>query len=327
MSPTSLPITFNDVLAARDRIAPHLRRTPLRAYPELDRAIGHDIRVLIKHENHHPTNSFKVRNGVSAVTALSAEQRSRGVVCGTRGNHGLGVAFAASALGIGVTVVVPRNNNPEKNAAIRGYGARLIEFGAHYDEAAAESERIAAEEGVTLLHSTNNRDVIAGAATLTLEILEEAPVLDAMVIAVGGGSQAVGALTVLASQRPEVKVYGVQAAGAPAVYESWKAGRPVPPITPQTIADGIATAGSFALTLSALIDGLAGFVTVSEGEIVEATRLMIRTTHNLAEPSGAVGLAGLSNLAAKLAGRTICVILSGSNAEAVSLRRILAYEN
>lgn len=327
MSTERFPITFDDVLRARERIAAYLPRTPLRAYPALDSVIGNDIHVLVKHENHHPTNAFKVRNGVSAVTALSAEQRARGVICGTRGNHGLGVAFAASALGIGVTVVVPRNNNPDKNAAIRGYGARLIECGTHYNEAAAESERIAAEEGITLLHSTNNRDVIAGAATLTLEVLEEAPALDAMVIAVGGGSQAVGALTVIAAKRPEVEVYAVQAAGAPAVYESWKIGRPAPPVEPATIADGIATASSFALTLPALVDGLAGFVTVSEAEIVEATRLMIQTTHNLAEPSGAAGLAGLSKLAAKLAGRAVCVILSGSNAEAASLKRILAYGN
>lgn len=324
MSHPSFPITIEDVQAARDRIAPHLQRTPLRHYAELDRFIGEGIRVLVKHENHLPTNSFKVRNGVSALTTLTAEQRSRGVVCGSRGNHGQGVAFAGSVLGIPVTVVVPRGNNRDKNVAMRGLGAQVVELGSNYDEAVAESERIAQTSGLTLVHSTNNRDVIAGAGTLTLEVLEEAPVLDAMVIAVGGGSQAVGAMTVVAAQRRNVEVYAVQAEAAPAVYESWKAQCPVGPIEPATIADGIATANSYPMTLPALCAGLRGFVTVSEDSIVEATRVMIRATHNLAEPSGAVGLAGLRELRTVLAGRTVCVILSGSNADAASLQRVLA---
>ena len=277
----------------------------------------------MKHENHLPTNSFKVRNGVSALTALTVEQRRRGVVCGSRGNHGQGVAFGGAALGIPVTVVVPRGNNPDKNAAMRGFGARVLEVGANYDEAVAESERLAGMEGLTVIHSTNNREVIAGAGTLTLEVLEDTPRLDAMVIAVGGGSQAVGAMAVLAAERPEVAVYAVQASGAPAVFESWKARRPVGPIEPATMADGIATANSYPMTLPALCVGLRGFVTVSEDAILQATRLMIRATHNLSEPSGAVGLAGLQELGAELAGKTVCIILSGGNVDALSLQRIV----
>lgn len=324
MTNPSFPISIDDVRAARDRIAPHLPRTPLRHYAELDRIVGGDIRVLVKHENHLPTNSFKVRNGVAALTALTPDQRSRGVVCGSRGNHGQGVAFAGSVLGIPVTVVVPRGNNPDKNVAMRGLGAEVMEFGSNYDEAVTESERIALTSGSTLIHSTNNRDVIAGAATLTLEVLEEAEALDAMVIAVGGGSQAVGAMVVLSSQRPSVDVYAVQASGAPAVYESWRAKCPVGPIEPSTIADGIATANSYPMTLPALCAGLRGFVTVSEDSIVESTRAMIQATHNLAEPSGAVGLAGLRELRTALAGRTVCIVLSGSNADAATLQRVVA---
>ena len=323
MTHPSFPITFEDVRAARDRIAPYLNRTPLRAYTELDSAIGDRIHVLVKHENHLPTNSFKVRNGVSALTALTAAQRRSGVVCGSRGNHGQGVAFAGLLLRIPVTVVVPHGNNPDKNASMRGFGARVLECGSNYDEAVAESERLARTEHLTLIHSTNNRDVVAGAGTLTLEVLEQTPILDAMVIAVGGGSQAVGAIVVLAALRPDVDVYAVQAAGAPAAFQSWRAQRPLGPIEPATIADGIATANSYPMTLPALCAGLRGFVTVGEDAIVEVTRLMIRTTHNLAEPSGAVGLAGLQELRSTLAGKTVCVILSGSNADALTLRRIL----
>jgi threonine dehydratase len=318
------PITLEDARAARDRIAPYLERTPLRAYLELDAAVGHDIHVFVKHENHLPTNSFKVRNSIAALTGLTPAQRTRGVVCGSRGNHGQGLAYAGSLLKIPVTVVVPHHNNQDKNTAMRGFGARVVEFGSTYDDAVAESDRLAAAEGMTVLHSTNTRDVIAGAATITLEVLEQAPRLDAMVMAVGGGSQAVGAMAVLATERPGACVYAVQASGAPAVHESWKARRPVGPIQPATIADGIATANSYPMTLPALCSGLSGFITVSDDAIIAATRLMIRTTHNLAEPSGAVGLAGLIELGPTLAGKTVCVILSGGNADAATLKQVFA---
>ncbi len=324
MSGLAFPVSAAEVRAARTCIAPFLQRTPLRSYPTLDECVGHGIRVLVKHENHLPTNSFKVRNGLAAVTALSAEERRRGVICGSRGNHGQGVAFGASRLGVAATVVVPRGNNPEKNAAMRGFGARVLEAGETYDDAVAEAERLAGADGLTVIHSTNNRHVIEGAGTITLEVLEEAPRLDAMVIAIGGGSQAVGAMVVLAAERPGVAVLGVQAAGAPAVYESWKAKAPVGPIAPVTIADGIATANSYALTLPALCAGLQGFLTVDEPSIIAATRLLIRTTHNLVEPSGAVGLAGLLRVADSLEGKTVCVILSGGNADEATLRLLFA---
>lgn len=317
------PVSFEEVRAAEKRIRPFLDRTPLRSYPVLDEAVGHGIRVVVKHENHLPTNAFKVRNGLAVLTALPSHLRQRGVVCGSTGNHGQGVAFAGMKLGIPVTVVVPRRNNADKNAAMRGLGARLVECGANYDEAVAESERIARDEGLTLVHSTNNRNVIAGAGTITLEVLEQAENLDAMVIAVGGGSQAVGALIVLAELRPDVRVFAVQASGAPAVYESWKAGAPVPPIPPRTIAEGVATANSYEMTLRSLCDGLAGFVTVAEAEIMDAMWLMMSSTHNLVEPSGAVGLAGLFKFQRELEGQRVCVILSGSNLDGQTLRKVM----
>jgi threonine dehydratase len=324
MKASTFPVSVDDVRAAEKRIRPFIERTALRAYPVLDAAVGHGIRVLVKHENHLPTNAFKVRNGLAAMTAMPSHLRERGVVCGSTGNHGQGVAYAGMKLGIGVTVVVPTGNNPDKNAAVTALGARLIECGTTYDDAAEESERLARDEGLTLVHSTNNREVIAGAGTITLEVLEQADDLDAMVIAVGGGSQAVGALAVLAELRPNVRVFAVQASAAPAVYESWKAGAPSPPIPPRTFAEGIATANSYELTFRALCDGLAGFVTVSDGEIMDAMRLMLSGTHNLAEPSGAAGLAGLFKLRRELEGCSVCVILSGSNLDADTLRKVVS---
>jgi threonine dehydratase len=325
MSDAGFPVSLDDVRAAEKRIRPFIERTPLRSYPSLDAAVGHGIRVLVKHENHQPTNAFKIRNGMSAMTALSPQQRERGVVSASTGNHGQGVAYAGKKLGIPVTVIVPTGNNPDKNAAIKALGARLIEFGTTYDEALAESERMARDDGVTLVHSTNNRDVIAGAGTLTLEVLEQADDLDAMVVAVGGGSQSVGAIVVTSELRPSVRVFGAQASAAPAIYESWKAGAPVAPIPSRTLAEGVSTSKSYEMTLPALCAGLAGFVTVSDDEILDATGLMIGSTHNLAEPAGSVGLAGLFKLRQELEDQTVCVILSGSNLDASTLRKVINF--
>jgi len=317
------PISYRDVLQSRDRIRPHLPKTPLRAYPTLDAEVGRDIKVFVKHENHNPTNSFKARNGLSLMSALSADERQRGVVAATRGNHGLGLAWAGRLLGAKVTVCVPRGNNPEKNEAMRGFGVELIEEGRDYDEVVRVAERLVRERGVRLAHSTNDPLVIAGAATLTLEILEESPGIEALVIGVGGGSQAVGALTVARELRPDLKVYGVQAERASAIHDSWHEGRPIAKETADTFADGLATRNVYDLTFPPLRQGLAGFVTASEGEIGEALRLFLRATHNLAEGAGAAGLAGLLKLRDTLAGRTVGVVLSGANIDTVTLRRVL----
>jgi threonine dehydratase len=320
------PITFADVLDARERIRPHLSPTPLRSYAPLDAAVGGGIRVLVKHENHCPTGAFKARNGMAVMTSLTAQERRRGVVAATRGNHGAGLAWAGQILGAPVTVCVPVGNNPEKNEAMRGFGAELVEEGRDYDDAVEVADRLVKERGLRLVHSTNEPQVLAGAATISLEILEQAPAVDAMVIAVGGGSQAVGALTVARERRPGLKVYGVQAAGASAIHDSWHAGRIVEGATAATFADGIATRKPPALTFAALKEGLAGFVRVDEGHIATALRLLLRTTHNLAEGAGAAGLAGLLALRDELAGKTVAVIISGGNIDQDTLRRVLNRE-
>lgn len=317
------PITLADVHAARDRLAAYLRPTALRDYAPLDAAVGAEIRVLVKHENHQPTNSFKVRNGLAAVSALGADERRRGVITASRGNHGQGVAYAGRLLGVPVTVCVPHGNNPEKNEAMRGFAAKVLEEGRDYDAAVTLAGRRAQERGLTLLHGTNNRFVLAGAGTMTLEIVEDAPELDALVIAVGGGSQAVGALTVVRERRPGVQVFGVQAEGADAIYRSWKAGRPLSGERAETFADGIATRETYALTFPALCAGLADFVTVTDAEIAEALRLLLRTTHNLVEGAAAAGLAGLLKLRDRLPGRRVAIILTGGNIDQETLERVV----
>jgi len=317
------PISFGDVLAARERIRPHIPRTPLRRYAPLDLAVGEGIEVWVKHENHCPTNSFKARNALSAMTLLSPEERSRGVIAATRGNHGLGVAWAGSLLGIGATICIPKGNNPEKNAGMRGFGATLIEEGKDYDESLAVAERLVRERGATMLHSTNDPRVIAGAATLTLEMLEEKPDLEAIVVSVGGGSQAVGAMTVVRQAKPGTPVYAVQAERASAARDSWRAGHRVTTATADTFADGLATRSAYALTFPALREGLTDFVTVTEQEMAEAVRLLLSSTHNLAEGAGAASLAGLRKLAPALSGKKVGIVLSGGNIDSATLARVI----
>lgn len=320
------PIRFADVLAAEARIRPHVAPTPLRRYAPLDAAVGRGIEAWVKHENQAPTNSFKIRNALSVVTLLSEQERRRGIVAATRGNHGLGVACAGALFGAPVTICVPLGNNPEKNEGMRGYGATLIEEGRDYDESVAVAERLVRERGMTLVHSTNDARILAGAATATLEVLREEPGLDALVVSVGGGSQAVGALTAARTLRPGLPVYGVQAAGASAVHDSWHAGKAVAKLSADTFADGLATRSVYALTFEPLRRGLSGFVTVTDAEIAEAVRLLLRTTHNLVEGAGAAGLAGLLALRDRLEGRRVGVILSGGNIDRATLARVLGGE-
>jgi len=324
--PINYPLSLDDVRAARERIAPYIQPTPLRRYPTLDAAVGRDIAVYVKHENFNPTNSFKVRNGLSFMAALPDEARRRGVVGATRGNHGLGLAYAGKMLGVKTTVCVPLGNNPEKNAGMRAYGARLIEEGKDYDESVVVADRIVREEGATLAHSTNNRDIVAGAATMSLEIVEQEPSLDAIVLAVGGGSQAVGALTIARALQPQLKVYAVQAERAAAAHDAWHSGTRRVLESADTFADGLATRTTYDMTFPALKEGLADFVTVSEGEMAAAVRLVLETTHSLAEGAGAAGLAGLIKLRDALAGKRVAIVLSGSNIDRTTLRRVLCAE-
>jgi threonine dehydratase len=317
------PIAFSDVLAAERRIRPNVPESPLRRYAPLDVAVGRGIGVWVKHENHSPTNSFKVRNALSVMTLLADEARRRGVVAATRGNHGLGVAYAGSLLGVPVTVCVPLGNNPEKNEGMRGYGAELIEEGRDYDESVLVAERLVRERGLRMVHSTNDTGVLAGAATFTLEMLRARPELDALVISIGGGSQAVGAMTVARTLKPGLAVYGVQAAGASATHDSWHAGHPVAGASANTFADGLATRSAYPMTFGALREGLADFVTVTDSEIAEAARILLRTTHNLAEGAGAAGLAGLLALRDRLAGKTVGIVISGGNIDRATLARVL----
>lgn len=322
----SLPITFDDILGASERLRRYLMPTPLRGYPLLDDAIGHGVRVLVKHENFQPTGAFKVRNGLNAVLALNEEPRRRGVVAASTGNHGQGLAWAGLKVGAPVTICVPEGNNPDKNAAIRAMGATLVESGRDYVAAVDAAEALRRERGLTLVHSTENRDVLAGAATIGLEILEERPDVHVIIAALGGGSQAVGAIAASRGLGAETRVIAAQALGASAGHDSWHAKQRLTTEHAATFAEGVATRTTYDLTFDALVSGLSDFVTVSDAEIADGMRLALSATHTLVEPAGAVGLAALRRLAPSLEGCTVAIIFSGANVDGATLTRVINRE-
>jgi threonine dehydratase len=313
--------TFTDVLAARGRVAPYLRPTPLFAYAALDELVG--TRVYVKHENHQPVGAFKVRGGVNLVAQLSSEERERGLIAASTGNHGQSVAFAAQRFDVEARVCIPRHSNPVKVAAMEGLGAELVVGGRDFDEARENAERLAGEHGYRYVHSGNEPHLIAGVATETLEILEELPEVDVLIVPVGGGSGAAGACLVAKAINPAIRVVAVQSEAAPAAYQSWKEGRSVEAES-STYAEGLATGVPFELPQQILRDHLDDFVLASEDQIRAAQRTLIEATRNLVEASGAAPLAAALELADQLRGRRVALVASGGNVSREQLLDVLA---
>jgi threonine dehydratase len=309
MSDSPVP-DLADVLSARQRISPYLRPTPLYRYPALDALTGAQLRV--KHENHQPVGAFKVRGGVNLVSQLSEEERRRGVTSASTGNHGQSVAYAADLFGVRAVICMPEQANPVKVESMRALGAEVVFHGRDFDEAREYCEQLAAEHGYRYIHSGNEPALIAGVATYTLEILEEQPDTEVIVVPVGGGSGAAGACVVAKAVRPSVEVIGVQSEAAPAAFLSWQAGTLVEDTT-TTFAEGLATRTAFELPQQILRDLLDDFVLVSEDQLKDATRLMIEKTRNLVEPAGAATLAAVLSTPGRFAGRQVAIVCSGGN--------------
>jgi threonine dehydratase len=310
-----------DVLAARRRIAPYLGPTPLYRYPALDALAG--TQVWVKHENHQPVGAFKVRGGVNLLSQLSADERQRGVIAASTGNHGQSVAYAASLFGVRATVCAPEQANPVKVESMRALGAEVVRRGRDFDEAREHCEKLAAEHGYRYVHSGNEPALIAGVGTCTLEILEAQPDTEIIVVPVGGGSGAAGACVVAKAVRPSVQVIGVQSAAAPAAQRSWQA-RALLTADNSTIAEGLATRTSFRLPQQILWDKLDDFVLVSDGALQGATRTMIEKTRNLVEPAGAAALAAVLSDPGRFAGRKVAVVCSGGNISPAQLLALWA---
>jgi threonine dehydratase len=317
------PPALVDIFAARSRIRPHLAPSPLRNYPALDRLVG--TRVWIKHDNLLPTGAFKVRGGVNLMSRLDAETRARGVIAASTGNHGQSVAFAARIFDTSAVVCAPRGANPVKVEAMRDLGAEVVLVGRDFDEAREHCERLAAEHGYRYIHSGNEPDLIAGVATHTLEILEERPEIDVILVPVGGGSGAAGACVAAKSIRSDIQVIAVQSTAASTAHDSWRAREPVErPNT--TIAEGLATRTAFELPQRILRDMLDDFVLVSDEELLAATAAMIEKTRTLVEPAGAAPLAAAISgaLGPRLAGLNVALICTGGNISPALLRLVVS---
>jgi threonine dehydratase len=306
----SLVPDLADVLAARQRIAPYLRPTPLYRYPALDAMTG--TQAWVKHENHQPVGAFKVRGGVNLVSQLTADERRRGVIAASTGNHGQSVAYAADLFGVHAVICMPEQANPVKVESIRALGAEVVFRGRDFDEAREYCEKRAADDGYRYIHSGNEPSLIAGVATYTLEIIEAQLDIDVIVVPVGGGSGAAGACVVAKAVRTSIEVVGVQSEAAPAAYRSWQA-RSLVEDTTSTFAEGLATRTAFELPQRILRELLDDFVLVSEEALRIATRLMISTTRNLVEPAGAAALAAVLDVPGRFADRKVALICSGGN--------------
>jgi threonine dehydratase len=212
--------TFPDVLDAAKRIREYLQPTPLRSYPSLARVVGADVHV--KHENHNPTGAFKVRGGINLVSRLTDDERERGVIAASTGNHGQSVAYAARLFGVSAIICAPENANPVKVESMQDLGAEVILQGERFDDARRNAARLAKEHGYRYIDSGDEPLLIAGVGTHTLEVLQEQPATDVVIVPVGGGSGAAGACIVAKAVNPHIEVIGVQSEQAPAAYQSWR---------------------------------------------------------------------------------------------------------
>jgi threonine dehydratase len=318
------PPTYADVVAAAPVVHHYVRPTPLYEWPALSALLG--CRFLLKHENHTPTTAFKVRGGVYLVSRLSGDEKRSGILGCTTGNHGQSLAYAARAFGVRCVLVVPRGANPDKLAAMRALGAELIEHGRDFDEAREHCEVVRDREGLRYVHSADEPDLIAGVGTYALEVFDELPAPDVILVPVGLGSGICGTALVAAERSPSTRVIGVQAAGAPSVTLSWRAGRPVETEAVDTFAEGMATRRPAGLTLEIMRRHVHDMVLVSDAELREAVVLLLRLTHNLAEGAGAGALAAALRLREQLTGKTVVGVLSGGNLDLRELARLLAPE-
>ena len=303
--------TLDELHEAHALVRQTLPPTPSFAWPLIKARLGAE--VVVKHENHQPIGAFKVRGGLTYMDALLRRAPgTKGIISATRGNHGQSLAFAGRRSGLNVTILVPRGNSTEKNAAMRALGAELIEHGEDFQEAREEAMRLAETRGLHAVRSFH-RDLVRGVATYALELLSAHPDLYALYVPIGQGSGICGCISVRDALGLKTEIVGVQSAEAPAYALSFAAGRVVSTETADTLADGMATRMPDGEALDVIAKGAARIVLVSDDEVAEAVRAYWTDTHNLAEGAGAAPLAAAMKERASLKGRKIGLVLSGGN--------------
>ena len=315
-------LTRDDIEQAASLVYQVMPATAQYAWPLLAERLA--CTVWVKHENHTPTGAFKVRGGITFMHWLKRmHPEVRGIVSATRGNHGQSVALAAAALGLRALIVVPRGNSPEKNNAMRGFGAEVVEFGQDFDEAREEAARLAQAHGLYLVPPFHT-ELVKGVATYALELFKAAPDLDTVYVPIGCGSGICGVIAARDVLGLKTEVVGVVSAEAMAAKLSFESGALRETASAQTFADGLAVRKPVPEAFAIYAAGAARIVAVSEAQIGEAMRIYYSDTHNLAEGAGAAALAALIQECEAMQGRKVGVILSGGNVDRSVYARIIA---
>jgi threonine dehydratase len=304
------PISISEVIRSRSIVRSYLKPTQLTKYEGLSKLIGAD--VYIKHENHNPTGTFKIRGGVNLIYHLK-QRGIKGVITFSTGNHGLSIATAAKWFGLNAVVVVPKNNNPVKNRAIIECGAELVEAGTTFEEASQRVDQLCQERSLYYAHPANEPLLINGVGTEFLEIIEDLPDIDVMIVPLGAGSEAAAAITTLRTFRRDIEIIAVQAKDSPAAYNSWKK-KKICNAPNTTFAGGFATGIAYEIPYSIYKDGLDDFVLITEDEIYQAIGMALHYTHNLAEGAGASSIMAAYKIREKLKGEKVVLQMSGCNA-------------
>lgn len=312
--------TLRDVYRAKKTIAPHIPRTPLHYSSGLSEMLSAE--VYLKHEEHLPLGAFKGRGGINLLANLSDEEKKRGLITASSGNHGQSMASACKLFGVKAVIGLPEDANPNKVAAMRALGAELVFHGADFDAARLHCERLAKEEGYLFVHPVNDPLLIAGVGTQALETVEDLPDVEVLMLPLGGGSGISGACIVAKGIDPSIEVLAVQSEQAQAGYLSWKKGEIVESEM-NTVAEGIATRSGYELAQQIMVDLLDDFLLVSDDEIHQAIGTLVDKAHTLAEGAGATALAGAIRYPEKVKGKKVAITVSGGNITVDQLRKSL----
>ena len=312
--------TLRDVYRAKKTIAPHIPRTPLHYSAGLSELL--DAEIYLKHEEYLPLGAFKARGGINLLANLTDDEKERGLITASTGNHGQSVASACKMFGVRIMIGLPENANPNKVAAMKSLGAELIFHGDDFDAARLHCERLAEEEGYRFVHPVNDVLLIAGVGTQALETIEDLPDVQVLMVPLGGGSGVSGACIVAKGIDPSIEVLAVQSEQAPAGYLSWKKGKIVE-ADMTTFAEGVATKSGYEMAQEIIRDLLDDFLLVSDDDIRRAIGTLVEKAHTLAEGAGATALAGAIKHPAKVRGKKVAITVSGANITVDQLRQSL----
>ena len=315
--------TLQDIEQARQRISKYLLKTPLRYSPGLSRLTGAE--VYIKYENHNPTCAFKVRGGINFVSKLISSENYKGekLLAGSTGNHGQSIAYAGKLFDVPVVIACPEGSNPVKVQAIKDFGAEVIVWGKDVFETWEYCEKFSEEKNCIYVHSAKEPALFEGVGIIGLEVHEDLPYLDCFITAVGGGSGACGSAIALKSKNPDIKIYGVQSTGAPAVHDSFKQKKLITYPDLNTFAEGLATRNVFSYALDIIEKYVDDIFLVSDDELKKSILLLIEHTHNIAEGAGAASLAALIKNKKLFQGKKVVCVLTGGNLQIKTLKEII----